>query len=192
MKTKIKCIFPVLFLILGAPLAAKATTVTTTYEFLPDQSTMVWYFGLYGRLIPHSIEGQFQLTIDFDAGSATFDYVDAVLTNGQPPPYNPNMNLNGERLDDIFYLTELVSTDVSEATIDFAGQFDLAGLENILVELTFVGDSVHLVGSREFAQVVPDGNAYWFNAVAIPEPGTLLVFAVGGLIIRKGMFLRYN
>ena len=140
--------------------------VTSTYEFLPDQSTMVWHVGRAGWSIPHSIEGQFKLMVDFDAGIARLEQVDAVLTNGQPPPTHPGVNLNGRRLDDCFHMTELISKDVSLAAIYFEGVFE-DSLERIVMELKLLDHSVHLTATTEWSDVVHDASIYSLDAVAV-------------------------
>jgi hypothetical protein len=124
--------------------------VTTTYKFLPDQSTMIWHVGRAGWSIPHSIEGQFQLTVDFDAGFARFEQVSAVLTNGQPPPSHPDVNLNGKSLGDLFLMCQLVGTIVSDTAVHFEGHFDFdESLERIVVvELSFRDSLVYLSGTK--------------------------------------------
>ena len=52
---------------------------TSTYVFLSDQSTVVKTGGFAGVHETYPIEGQFQLTVDANAGAASFDYVDAFL-----------------------------------------------------------------------------------------------------------------
>jgi len=145
---------------------------TTTYKFLPDQSTMIWHVGRAGWSIPHSIEGQFQLTVDFDAGVARFEQVSAVLTNGQPPPTHPDVNLNGKSLGDLFLMCQLVGTIVSDTAVHFEGHFDFdesdESLERIVVvEVSFRDNSVYLTGTSKFSKVVPDASAYSLDAVAV-------------------------
>ena len=140
--------------------------VTTTYQFLPDQSTMVWHVGRAGWSIPHSIEGQFKLMVDFDDGIARFEQVDAILTNGQPPPTHPGVNLNGQSLDKFFLMTLLTSKDVSHTAIYFEGFFD-DSLERIVMELKLLDHSVHLTATAEWSDLVHDADAYNLDAVAV-------------------------
>jgi hypothetical protein len=141
-------------------------TFTTTYQFLPDQSTMVWHVGRAGWSIPHSIEGQFKLVVDFDEGIARFEQVDSILTNGQSPPTHPGVNLNGRRLDDCFHMTELISKDVNCAAIYFEGFFE-DSLERIVMELKLLDHSVHLTATTEWSDVVHDASVYSLDAVAV-------------------------
>ena len=143
--------------------------LTTTYRFLPDQSTMVWHVGRAGWSIPHSIEGEFDLTVDFDGGVARFQQVNAVLTNGQPPPTHPDVNLNGKSLGGLFHMCELLGTAVSDTGVHFQGHFDFdESLQRIVVvELSFRDGSVYVTGTSEFSEVVPDASAYSLDAVAV-------------------------
>ena len=161
--------------IAGCAGEAPAAIVTPTYEFIPEQSTVVQTGGFGGTYESYTIEGQFQLTVDFDADVASFDHVDATYGDGRS-------------LGDLFNMTELDGTVVSDTAIDFEGQtthfpdypFD------IHLGLAFVDDLVHLTGG--FVENVPDGYGYDLDAVAIPEPGTLLLFGLGGLFVRKRIF----
>jgi hypothetical protein len=144
-------------------------TVTTTYQFLPDQSTMVWHVGRAGWSIPHSIEGQFQLVVDFDEGIARFKQADAILTNGQAPPTHPDVNLNGKSLGDLFLMCQLVGTIVSDTAVHFEGHFDSGSPSDrlVVIELTLIDNLVHLVGSEEYAEVIADRDAYSLDAIAV-------------------------
>ncbi len=184
---KLVCVAIVGLAVLSGAKEARATVVTTLYEFLPDQSTVIWHHGSTGWSIPHSIEGQFQLSVDFDASIASFDWVDAILTNGQPPSHHPDFNMNGLSLDELFNMTELFGTVVSDALIYFEGQtIEGPPLFDINLMLTFMDESVHLTGG--FVQSVPDGWGYELDAVAVPEPATLLLLFLGGLVVRKRIF----
>jgi len=164
-----------------------AAIVTTTYEFLPDQSTVV----LYGRGGPHTIyvEGQFQLKVDYDAGVASFDQVDATISEkiyfydyyGEDPIYT-------DSLDVIFHMAEMVSTSVSETEINFVFEKNIPTFPSadVHLRLTFLFDSVQLIGG--FDEPIHDGGYIHLDAVAIPEPATILMLALGGLIIRKRFF----
>ena len=143
--------------------AGEATTVTTLYEFIPEQSTVVQAGGLFGTYKSYTIEGQFQLTVDFDADVAWFDHVDATYGDERS-------------LGDRFNMTELESTYVSYTAIDFEGQTKDVQFD-IHLGLAFVDDSVHLTGG--YIENVPDGYGYDLDAVAVPEPCSLILFVVG-------------
>jgi len=129
--------------------------VTTTYEFIPEQSTVVQTGGFGGTYESYTIEGQFQLTVDFDADVASFDHVDATYGDGWS-------------LGDLFNMTELDGSVVSDTAIDFEGQTKGFFPFDIHLGLAFVDDLVHLTGG--FVENVPDGFGYDLDAVAVPEP----------------------
>jgi len=163
--------------------AGEATTVTTLYEFLPEQSTVVRTGGFGGTYESYTIEGQIQLTVDFDAGIAWFDQVDATLSEeilfsdyyGEEP-------ISTDSLDVLFHMTELVSTEVSDTAIDFEGQTTDFPFD-IHLGLAFVDDLVHLTG--RFSEAAYDGNQYDLDALAVPEPATLFLLAFGAVMMRK-------
>lgn len=149
--------------------STSTATITTTYKFLPDQSTMIWHVGRAGWSIPHSVEGQFKLMVDFDAGVARFEQVDAILTNGQPPPTHPGVNLNGRLLDDCFYMTKGLSKYVSHTAVYFEGHFESEGPAErlVLIELALMDNLVHLTGRKDYVEVIPDGETYSLDALAV-------------------------
>jgi len=145
-------------------------SVKTIYKFLPDQSTMVWHVGRAGWSIHHSVEGQFQLTMDFDAGIARFEQVDAILTNGQPPPTNPGVNLNGQSLDKYFLMTLLTSKDFTHTSAYFEGRFHIENSfvkDVVSIALVFADNTVRLTGKREFSETIPDASAYSLDGIAV-------------------------
>ena len=164
----------------------KATPVTATYEFVQDES-IVAMSGRPPKI--YSIEGQFVLNVDFDAGIASFDDVDATLsgeiiyweTYGQPLPSRTN------NLDVLFKLTELESVHVSDTQIDFLFERNIPQFPASDVHLTvvFMDDSLQMTGY--FGAPVYDGPWYTLNAVAVvvPEPATILMLCAGGLLIRR-------
>ena len=169
--------------------AGEATAgVTTVYEFLFEQSTLLernWSWGYYEKW--YSIEGWFQLTVDFDAGVASFDQVDATISEeiffsdyyGEEP-------ISTDSLDVLFHMTELVSTKVNDTAIDFVFEKNIPTFPfaDIHLSLTFVDNSVYLTG--RFSEAAYDGNQYDLDAVAVPEPATVCLLALGGLaLLRK-------
>jgi len=166
---KLICAGIIILAIAGCATEARATTVTTLYEFLPEQSTVVRTGGFGGTYESYTIEGQFQLTVDFDTSVASFDQVDATLSNGVS-------------LGELFNMTELVGTVVSDTAIDFEGQTTDFPFD-IHLGLAFVDDLVHLTGG--FVENVPDGCGYELDAIAVPEPATLFLLAFGAVMMRK-------
>jgi len=155
-------------LVLAGCATAPAAIVTTTYEFIPDQSTL--YVSGMGGGGPYSIEGQFQLTVDLGAELASFEQIDATIL-GQG-------FLNRQSLGDLFHMTELESTYVSDAQIDFLLERNIPTFPSADIHLgvTFMDDSVHLTG--RFSDPLVDGHGYSMDAVAVAM--TYYVDAVDG------------
>ena len=185
---KLLCTGIIILAIAGCATEARATAaVTTLYEFIPEQSTVLernWSWGYYEKW--YSIKGQFQLTVDFDAGIASFDQVDATISEeiffsdyyGEEP-------ISTDSLDVLFHMTELVSTKVNDTAIDFVFEKNIPTFPfaDIHLSLTFVDNSVYLTG--RFSEAAYDGNQYDLDAVAVPEPATLFLVGIGVLLLRK-------
>ena len=116
-----------------------AEAQASIYVFDPNQSTVVQTGGFAGVHETYGIEGQFQLSVDFDAGIASFDKVDANLTE-------PSGFLYTQSLGVLFNMTELVGVVVDNAAIEFRGKTSDGSNTDILVSLAFTGDSAHLTG----------------------------------------------
>lgn len=154
---KLVCAGLVTLALAGAAREVRASAVTTAYEFLPDQSTVVQTGGFAGIYETHSIEGQFRLTVDLDAGTASFDHVDATLSE--------NLFLYTQNLGVLFNMTELLGSIVSDTEIEFTGLTADGTNTEVFIRLTFVDDSVHLTG-----EIVPgccDQFNYNLDAVAV-------------------------
>ena len=170
-------------LVLALVGCARATAVTTTYEFIPDESTVVYYGGTAGQFTS-SIEGQFQLTVDYDAGIAWFNNVDATLSR-ECFYIDGGEVLSTQSLGVLFRMSQLESTDVSDAQIDFLLERNMPTFPDadIDLRLMFMEDSVHMTG--DFSQPVYDGGWYDLDGFAVPEPVTVLLLGLGGLLLRK-------
>jgi hypothetical protein len=148
----------------------RGTTVpadTGTYVFLSDQSTVVQTGGIAGVHETYPIEGQFRLSVDFDAGTASFSQVDANLLDESP--FLPTQSLG-----ELFNMTKLVGTFAGDMAIDFAGRTADGTDTNILLKLTFTDDLVHLTG-----ETIPPPNSadfFYFNLDAV----ALKKYADGG------------
>ena len=148
----------------GGDSETMAPAETSTYVFLSDQSTVVQTGGIAGVHETYPIEGQFRLSIDFDAGTASFSQVDANLTD-------ESSFLHTRSLGVLFNMTKLVGTIAGDTTIDFAGRTADGTDTNILLRLTFTDDLVHLTG-----ETIPPPNSadfFYFNldAVALRKYG---------------------
>ena len=89
-----------LILLIICVLSWPAKAQTSIYVFIPGQSTLVQTGGIAGVHETYGIEGKFRLTVDFDAGIASFDKVDANLTE-------PTGFLYSQSLGEIFNMTAL-------------------------------------------------------------------------------------
>jgi len=131
---------------------------TGTYVFLSDQSTVVQTGGIAGVHETYPIVGQFRLSVDFDARTASFSQVDANLLHESP--FLPTQSLG-----ELFNMTELVGSVVDDMIIDFAGQTTDATDTDILLRLTFTVDLVRITG-----QTIPPPNSadfFYYNLDAV-------------------------
>jgi len=148
----------------GGGSGTTASAETNTYVFLPGQSAVVQTGGIAGVHETYPIEGQFQLFVDFDAGTALFSQVDANLVDESP-------FLPTESLGELFNMAELLGTVVDDTIIDFVGKTADGMESDILLTLTFRDDSAHLTGRT----VPPPNSADFFifelDAVASKKYG---------------------
>lgn len=164
---------------------AKATPVTTIYEFVRDESIV----AMSGRPAHiYSIEGQFVLDVDFDLGIASFNDVDATIS-GEIPYYDYDIAdfLPTNDLNMFFEMTELESVYVSNTKIDFLLERNIPTFPGADVHLTvtFIGDSLHITGYTW--PPVYDGPSYSLDATAVvvPEPATILMLCAAISCSRK-------
>ena len=135
------CTFAIRLLILlvicffGLP----ANAITNIYMFVPGQSTLVQTGGIAGVHETYGIEGKFRLTVDFDAGIASFDKIDANLTE-------PTGFLYSQNLGEIFNMTALAGTIVDETTIQFDGKTADGTESDVSIKLVLNDDSARLTG----------------------------------------------
>jgi hypothetical protein len=125
---------------------------TSTYVFVPDQSVVVQTGGIAGVHETYGIEGKFHMTVDFDVGIASFDKVDANLTE-------PSGFLYTQSLGVLFNMTELAGAVVNDSVIEFKGKTADDTNTDILINLTFLGDWIHLTGET----IPPPGSADFFE-----------------------------
>jgi len=188
MKRGIISIMFAMFVLCLWSVPAKATPVTTIYEFVRDES-IVARSGRPPRI--YSIEGQLVLNVDFDLGIASFEQVNATLSGEiEYYDYDKAESLFTDSLDVLFELRELESVYVSNSKIDFLLKKNIPSFPASDIHLTvmFLDDSLQMTGY--FGEPVADG--YWYSldatAVVVPEPATILMLCAGGLLIkRKGL-----
>jgi hypothetical protein len=127
-----------------------AEAQTSTYVFDSDQSTVVQTGGIASVHWTYSIEGQFVLAVDPNAGTASFAHVDANATDDSP--FKRTLDPNH-----VFNMTTLVGTVIDDATIKFTGK--ALDESDILITLTLAEYSVHLAGQT----TPPPGSADFFE-----------------------------
>ena len=125
------------------------------YIFDRDQSTVVQTGGFAGIHETHSIEGQFELTVDFDSGEARFNRVDAILSESS---YLPTRNLN-----DLFRMTAMVGTVVGDTAVQFETAPLPGGISGNL--MLIFGDGTAKMTGR-FAEPWVDGFNFDWRAIA--------------------------
>jgi len=135
-----------------------AAVGVSTYVFVPDQSTVVQTGGIAGVHWTYSVEGQFQLSVDPNAGIASFVHVDANATDDSP--FKRTLDPN-----EVFNMTELVGTVIGDTIIVFTGKAD--DNSDILIIAFLNDDLVYLVGQT----FPPAGSAdfFIFNMDAVAQ-----------------------
>jgi len=128
----------IISVIFVAVAAANAFAATNTYVFDSTQSTVVQTGGFAGIHETHTVTGLFQLTVDFSAGTAWLDLVDATLSES---PF-----LYTQSLGELFNMTGLNGVVVSNTRIEFEGKTTDHSEADILIAVTLLGDSLHLTG----------------------------------------------
>ena len=156
--------------LLGSLCSVTTAGKTKSYVFLPDQSTVVQTGGFAGIHETHSVTGRFQLTVDFETGAASFDQVDATLSES---PF-----LYTQSLDVLFNMTELAGTITSDTEINFIGKTAEAYPVDVNLVVTLRDSSVEMTGGT----VPPCCDFFIFNldAVAHEFPQTYYVDGVNG------------
>ena len=135
-----------------------ASPETSIYVFRADQSAVVQTGGMACVYWTYSIAGQFQLTVDPNAGTAFFAHVAAKATDDSPlqRTLDPNQ---------VFNLAALVGTVIDKTTIQFTGQAVDASAVQLTVALR--GDSAQLIG-----QTMPpprSADFFLFNLDAVAQ-----------------------
>ncbi len=99
----------------GGDSGTTASAEKNTYVFLLSQSTVVQTGGIAGVHWTYSVEGLFQLTVDPDAGTASFAHVDANAADDSPLRRTLDPN-------EVFNMTSLVGEFLDDTTISFTGK----------------------------------------------------------------------
>jgi len=140
------------------------------YVFVPEQSTIVKSGGFPGVHETYDIEGWFELVVNWDANTASFNQVYGDLYH-DGVPLDTTLNI-------ILRMTEMTSTSVSDTVIEFESNPISGGVIGDLT-LTFEeGDSVHLTGN--FSQALQYPFNYDLDAVASKEYHVYYVDGING------------
>lgn len=148
---KIRAIVSIAPVVIVIVMGISASALAETYMFVPEASTVVKTGGFAGVHETYSIAGYFQLTVVFDAGSASFDSVDATLSDGTD-------------LGQLFRMTTMIGTVVSDSKIEFVSS-SLPGALHGAITLTLKKGCVLLKG--RFSHPYPDGFTFDLDATAI-------------------------
>lgn len=139
--------------LIGSDIATRADEIDagrmSVYVFVPDQSRIVQTGGIAGVNWSYAVEGQFQLSIDSEAGTARFTRFETRAVSSDQP---------GQALDpnSVFNSTGLSGIVIDANTIEFGGS--ASDGSDVLIALAFEADSVHLTGQT----IPPTGSADFF------------------------------
>jgi len=156
-----------------------AVPVTTVYEFVPESSEFQMH-GMRGGSYVYSVDGWFELLIDHESEEAHISSVETELSGlGWG---------DGLGIEDVFYidLMDMESTFVGDDVVTFFGDAGASGIpvSDITLNLVFAGSSVYLTAA--FGELLDDGYQYRLDAVAVPEPGCMLMLGLGMLGLGRG------
>ncbi len=124
--------------ILASLYTVTAAAETKTYLFLPEKSTVIQTGGFMGIHEIHTVTGRFHLTVDFETGTASFDHVDATLSES-PFLYTRSLNV-------LFNMTELAGNIISDTVINFTGKTAEAHPVDVNLVVTLSDNSVEITG----------------------------------------------
>ena len=137
-----------------------AAAQTSTYVFIPAESTVVRTGGIAGLVKRYSVKGQLRLTVEPDASTASFSQIDATLTGEDGLLY-------AQSLDALFNMAGLAGVPVDGTTIQFEGKTTDGTDSDIRLTLTFTDDLVRLVGKTTPPPNSADMFFYDVNAAAM-------------------------
>jgi len=147
-------------ILLSALATVPASAATANCLFLLDQSTVVQTGGFAGINETHRISGMFSLTVDPALGAASFDWVDATLSES-PFLYTRSLGL-------LFNMTGLAATVVTPTRVEFEGTTTDGTYAQIHLVVTITIGSIHLTG--QIKSPCCDLFDYSLDAVAVVVP----------------------
>jgi hypothetical protein len=130
---------------------------TSTYEFDAQESTVTETGGFAGFHRVYSIKGQIQLTVDPNAGTASFRRVDAKATDNSP--FRRALDLN-----EVFNLSALPGTILDDGSVRFEG--NVYDGSSVLITLVLDGATIHLRGETTPPLQSADFFSYELDAAA--------------------------
>ena len=133
------------------------TAGTSVYEFDAYESTVIQTGGFAGFHRVYAVQGRVQLTVDPNAGTASFRRVDAnAIDNG---PFRHDLDVN-----EVFNLTGLTGTIAADASIRFEGK--AGDGSSVLITLVFENVTIHLRGETTPPPQSADFFVYELDAAA--------------------------
>lgn len=133
---------------------------TSIYVFDPNQSVVIRSGGIAGIQKTFSIDGQFRLTVNSSANTASFEIVDANLSDETGTIY-------GQGLNEIFNMTGLAGSVIDDATIQFTGKTADGVGSDVRLKLSLSDGSARLTGNTAPPPNTADIFLYDVNAVTI-------------------------
>ena len=133
-----------------------STGESTRYAFDADQSTVTQTGGFAGVHETYDVAGDFELTVNRDAGTARFSRVDALI--------GPGSFLPTQSLDELFNMTQLDGSMVTNTQIHFTGKTQ-EGLVDVSIWVVLIDDAAYLTGQTN--PPCCDFFNYAINAVAL-------------------------
>ena len=129
-----------LILLALCSLGNRVEAETSTYVFVPGESTVTKTGGFAGVNETYSVSGRFWLSVDFEAGIASYEMVDANLTDETGAIY-------AWGLGEVFNMTALIGRVVDETTVKFEGKTAGRTDSDVQLKLTLQDDSARLTGT---------------------------------------------
>ncbi|MEJ2647606.1 MAG: hypothetical protein P8016_04250 [Sedimentisphaerales bacterium] len=126
------------------------TSMVSTYKFVTEQSSVTQTGGLAGVHETYPIEGSFQLSVNYDANTASFERVDANMT--ESTGFLPTQNLN-----ELFNMTKLKGVINNNTAIVFTGKTSEPE-STVSITVVLADDTVTMKGGT----TPPQGSADFF------------------------------
>jgi len=149
----------------GLPGESTASPHTSTYVFVPEQSKVVQTGGIAYVHWTYTIKGHFRLTVDPNAGTASFTHVDANATDDSP--FKRTLDPNR-----VFNMTSLVGTVEPNGSIKFTGK--APDDSDVCITIILQNGLAHLIG-----QTTPPPNSADFFIFSLDAVAQLRKYSGG-------------